>query len=63
MDNSFDSPAEILFEEASGRKFPWVNVALFGLTCLSTLVVGTVLMGLPDHLQYFLPVCLSAWPS
>src|SRR5215510_12761195 len=46
MDNSFDSPAEILFEEASGRKFPWVNVALFALTCLSTLIVGTVLMGL-----------------
>ena len=46
MDNSFDSPAEILFEEASGRKFPWVNVALFALTCLSTLVVGTVLMGM-----------------
>jgi membrane-associated protease RseP (regulator of RpoE activity) len=46
MDNSFDSPAEILFEEAPGRKFPWVNVALFALTCLSTLIVGTVLMGL-----------------
>ena len=44
MDNSFDSPAEILLEAAPGQKFPWVNVALFVLTCLSTSIVGTVLM-------------------
>jgi membrane-associated protease RseP (regulator of RpoE activity) len=44
MDNSFDSPAEILFEEAPEQKFPWVNVALFALTCLSTLTMGAVLM-------------------
>jgi membrane-associated protease RseP (regulator of RpoE activity) len=44
MDNSFDSPAEILFEEAPEQKFPWVNVALFALTCLSTLTMGTILM-------------------
>jgi membrane-associated protease RseP (regulator of RpoE activity) len=46
MDNSFDSPAEILFEEAPGQKFPWLNVALFGLTCLSTLIMGTALMAM-----------------
>lgn len=44
MDNSFNPPAGILFEEARRQKFPWVNVALFGLTCFSTLIVGTALM-------------------
>src|SRR5205814_3218971 len=44
MDNSLNPPAEILFEEAPEQKFPWVNVALFGLTCLSTMIVGTALM-------------------
>jgi membrane-associated protease RseP (regulator of RpoE activity) len=44
MDNSFNPPAELLFEEARRQKFPWVNVALFGLTCFSTLIVGTALM-------------------
>jgi membrane-associated protease RseP (regulator of RpoE activity) len=44
MDNSFSPPAEILFEEAPEQKFPWINVALFGLTCLSTMTVGTALM-------------------
>ena len=44
MDNSFNPPAEILFVEARRQKFPWVNVALFGLTCLSTMIVGTALM-------------------
>jgi membrane-associated protease RseP (regulator of RpoE activity) len=58
MDNSFDSPAEILFEEAPPRKFPWVNVGLFALTCLSTAVMGTALMAmytnsLDDLLPFF----------
>ena len=44
MDNSFNPPAEILFEEAQRQKFPWLNVALFGVTCLSTMIVGTALM-------------------
>src|SRR5258706_16449224 len=44
MSSSFDSSAEILFEEAPQQKFPWINLALFGLTCLSTLIVGTLLM-------------------
>src|SRR5262249_3469591 len=35
---------EILFEESRQQKFPWVNVGLFALTCLSTLLVGTALM-------------------
>jgi membrane-associated protease RseP (regulator of RpoE activity) len=46
MDNSFNASSEILFEEAPEQKFPWLNVALFGLTCLSTLVVGCILMAL-----------------
>ena len=44
MDNSFNPPAEIFFEEAPHQKFPWVNVALFALTCLSTMIVGAFLM-------------------
>ena len=44
MDNSFNPPAGILFEEEQRQKFPWVNVALFGLTCVSTMIVGTALM-------------------
>jgi len=46
MDNSFDSPVEIIFEEARQQKFPWVNVALFALTCFSTAVMGTALMAM-----------------
>jgi membrane-associated protease RseP (regulator of RpoE activity) len=46
MDNSFESSAEILFEEAKDQKFPWINVALFALTCLSTLLMGTALMAM-----------------
>jgi len=46
MSNSFDSPAEILFERAPEQKFPWLNVALFALTCLSTLLVGSALMAM-----------------
>jgi membrane-associated protease RseP (regulator of RpoE activity) len=44
MDNTFNPPAEIVFEQAPEQKFPWLNIALFILTCLSTLTVGTVLM-------------------
>jgi membrane-associated protease RseP (regulator of RpoE activity) len=44
MAKSFNSPAEILFERARERTFPWVNVALFALTCLSTLAMGNILM-------------------
>src|SRR5262245_36732701 len=46
MDNTFSSPAEISIEAAPREKFPWLNVALFGVTCFSTLFVGTVLMAL-----------------
>ena len=46
MDNSFESPAEILFEQAREQKFPWLNLALFALTCLSTLLVGAALMAM-----------------
>jgi membrane-associated protease RseP (regulator of RpoE activity) len=58
MDNSFNPSAEILFEEAPPQKFPWINVALFGLTCLSTMIVGTALMedytnSLSDVLPFF----------
>ena len=44
MDNTFNPPAEILFEQAPEQKFPWLNIALFILTCVSTSIVGTVLM-------------------
>jgi membrane-associated protease RseP (regulator of RpoE activity) len=44
MSNSFNPPAEFLFLQARRQKFPWVNVALFGLTCISTMIVGAVLM-------------------
>ena len=46
MDNSIGSPAEILFEEAPERKFPWLNIVLFALTCLSTLLIGSALMAM-----------------
>jgi len=46
MDNPFNPSAEILFEAAPEQKFPWLNVALFGLTCLSTIVMGCFLMAL-----------------
>jgi membrane-associated protease RseP (regulator of RpoE activity) len=56
MKSSFDPSAEILFEEAPQQKFPWINLALFGLTCLSTLIVGTALMAMyTNSLSDFLP--------
>src|SRR5262245_39664557 len=52
MDNTFNPPAEITFTEARHQRFPWINVALFFLTCTSTLVVGTFLMaGFTNKLQ------------
>src|SRR5207244_8744764 len=44
MDNTFNPSAEILLEEAPQQKFPWLNVVLFVLTCLTTMVTGTFLM-------------------
>jgi membrane-associated protease RseP (regulator of RpoE activity) len=44
MDNTFNPPVEITFAEAPRQKFPWVNIALFCLTCGSTVIVGTFLM-------------------
>ena len=44
MDNPLNLSAEILFEQAPPQKFPWTNVALFGLTCLSTMIMGCFLM-------------------
>src|SRR6266849_6011616 len=43
MDNPLNPPAEILFEQAPPQKFPWINVALFGVTCLSTMLTGCFL--------------------
>jgi len=43
MDNTFTRPAEIFVEDVP-RPFPWLNVILFALTCLSTTLVGTLLM-------------------
>src|SRR2546422_3373211 len=44
MDNTFNPSAEILLEEAPQQKFPWLNVVLFVLTCLTPMVTGTFLM-------------------
>jgi len=46
MDNSFDSPADVVFVATRPQKFPWMNVALFALTCLSTAITGAALMGM-----------------
>lgn len=43
MNSSFD-PATGFFVEVRPRRFPWVNVLLFVVTCLSTLAVGAFLM-------------------
>jgi membrane-associated protease RseP (regulator of RpoE activity) len=44
MDNTFSTPADISIETAPRHSFPWLNVILFGLTCFSTVFVGTLLM-------------------
>lgn len=44
MDNTFNPSVEITFADAPRQKFPWPNVALFFLTCGSTVIVGTFLM-------------------
>jgi len=46
MDNSLNPSAEIAFEQAREQKFPWVNVVLFALTCLSTAIVGAAMMAM-----------------
>jgi membrane-associated protease RseP (regulator of RpoE activity) len=43
MDNTFSPPVE-LFAEDPPRPFPWINVVLFVLTCITTTIVGTALM-------------------
>ena len=43
MDNTID-PAIGIFAERRPRRFPWLNVALFVMTCLTTLVMGAYLM-------------------
>jgi membrane-associated protease RseP (regulator of RpoE activity) len=43
MDNTFSRPAGVFAEEVA-RPFPWMNVLLFGATCISTTLVGAVLM-------------------
>jgi membrane-associated protease RseP (regulator of RpoE activity) len=69
MDSSFN-PAVPYISEARPRKFPWVNVVLFLATCLSTLLVGTVLsisfyeadftdLGLPSSLLMGLPFSIA----
>ena len=45
MDNTFSPPAEFSLEAAPPERFPWLNILLFGLTCLSTLIVGAVFDG------------------
>jgi membrane-associated protease RseP (regulator of RpoE activity) len=43
MSSSFN-PAVTYLPEVRPRKFPWINVVLFAMTCLSTLFVGAFLM-------------------
>jgi membrane-associated protease RseP (regulator of RpoE activity) len=43
MSTSLD-PAVEFFAAERRRKFPWINLALFILTCCTTLIVGTLLM-------------------
>jgi membrane-associated protease RseP (regulator of RpoE activity) len=43
MDNSIGRSAEI-FVERTPQTIPWLNVILFGATCLTTTIVGTFLM-------------------
>src|SRR2546425_9994464 len=43
MDHTFTRPAEFLVEDTP-RPFPWLNIILFMLTCMTTTIVGTVLM-------------------
>jgi membrane-associated protease RseP (regulator of RpoE activity) len=42
MSSSFD-PATGFFMDVRPRRFPWLNVVLFLLTCLSTLIAGMLL--------------------
>jgi len=44
MDSSINANAEFLVV-TSRRRFPWINTVLFALTCCTTLVMGTLLMG------------------
>jgi membrane-associated protease RseP (regulator of RpoE activity) len=58
MDNSLTTPADLFVEEAR-RPFPWINVILFAATCLTTTIVGAVLMAdfkdtLGENLDQFL---------
>ena len=48
MSHSFDPAIEFL-TPASPRKFPWINVILFALTCLTTWLVGVYLMATFNH--------------
>src|SRR6185503_371954 len=43
MNSRFD-PTTGFFVDVRPRSFPWVNVILFLATCLSTLLVGALLM-------------------
>lgn len=58
MDHTFTRSAEFLVED-SPRPFPWLNVILFALTCVTTTVVGTALMAefndaFPESITSFL---------
>jgi hypothetical protein len=43
MSSSFDPAVEFVIS-AQPRKFPWLNVVLFILTCFSTVLVGAAQM-------------------
>src|SRR5437868_3373781 len=43
MDNTFTPPAGFYVDDPP-RPFPWINVVLFALTCVTTTIVGAILM-------------------
>jgi membrane-associated protease RseP (regulator of RpoE activity) len=58
MDNSLTTPADLFIAEAR-RPIPWINVVLFAVTCVTTTIVGAVLMAdfkdtLGENLDQFL---------
>ena len=48
MENTFTRQAPFLADEAP-RAFPWLNVALFCITCVTTTIVGAALMASPAN--------------
>jgi membrane-associated protease RseP (regulator of RpoE activity) len=70
MSSSFN-PAVPYLTEVRPRKFPWINLALFAMTCFSTLFVGMLMMAgfdgiegevVFERLRQNPSVILTGWP-